>query len=125
MEIEFVQDQVPPMLSREVTLCFYRVAQEAIRNAHKHSGCRQVRVELTGAPDSIRLCVSDSGMGFDLKSVGHDTLGLLSMTERVRSLGGEMSVQSRPGYGTSIEARLTLTANLTGEPEAAQQASGA
>jgi signal transduction histidine kinase len=58
MEIEFVHHEVPPMLPKEVTLCLYRVAQEAIRNAQKHSGCRQAQMELVGATDSIRLRVS-------------------------------------------------------------------
>src|SRR5262249_7068572 len=108
MKIEFIHDQVPPVLPKDVTLCLYRVAQEAIRNAQQHSGCRQARVELIGAADSIRLLVSDSGSGFDPASVQRDSLGLMSMAERMRSLGGELSVQSRPGYGTCIEARALL-----------------
>jgi len=111
MEIEFVHHQVPPTLPKEVTFCLYRVAQEAVRNAQKHSGCPQVRVELTGDSNCIRLHVSDSGAGFDPASVQSDKLGLISMSERLRSLGGELSVQSRPGHGTSIEARVAFTAS--------------
>jgi PAS domain S-box-containing protein len=108
IEIEFVHRQVPRTLPKEVTLCLYRVAQEAIRNAQRHSGSRQVRVELIGARDSVRLRVSDFGAGFDVGSVPSDRLGLVSMAERLRSLGGELSVQSRPGQGTSIEAHIVL-----------------
>jgi signal transduction histidine kinase len=111
MEIEFIHRQVPTTLSKELTLCLYRVAQEAIRNAQKHSGCRQVRVELVGAPDSVQLRISDSGGGFDPASVPVDRLGLRSMTERLWILGGDLSVQSRLGAGTSIEARIPLGAN--------------
>ena len=123
MEIQFVHHQVPPILPREVVLCFYRVAQEAIRNAQKHSGCRQARVELIGVSNSIRMSVSDSGAGFDPASVQGDRLGLVSMAERFRSLGGELSVQSRPGYGTCIEARVLLTENPNHERKASKQAS--
>jgi PAS domain S-box-containing protein len=108
MEIEFVHRQVPRTLSKDVTLCLYRVAQEAIRNAQKHSGSRQVRVELIGEPDRVRLRVSDSGKGFDVQSVHRDRLGLVSMAERLRNLGGELSVQSLAGRGTSIEACVPL-----------------
>ena len=108
MNIEFVQHQVPRKLPKQTTLCLYRVAQEAVRNAQKHSGCRHVLVELIGGPNCIRLRVSDSGTGFDPASVRGDTLGLVSMTERVRSLGGECLVQSRPGDGTTVEARVPL-----------------
>ena len=111
MNIEFVHDQVPRKLPKQTTLCLYRVAQEAVRNAQKHSGCRQVRVELSVGTDSVRLRVSDSGAGFDATSVPGDRLGLVSMTERVRSLGGDLLVQSQPGGGTTVEARLPLAAS--------------
>ena len=124
IEIDFVHREVPPMLPKEVTLCLYRVAQEAVRNAQKHSGCRQVRVELTGASDSIRLRVSDSGEGFEPGSAQADRLGLVSMAERVQSLGGELLVQSRPGCGTSVEARVLLAARLNEEWKASKQVSG-
>jgi signal transduction histidine kinase len=111
MNIEFVHDQVPRKLPKQTTLCLYRVTQEAVRNAQKHSGCRQVRVELSVGTDSVRLRVSDSGAGFDATSVPGDRLGLVSMTERVRSLGGDLLVQSQPGGGTTVEARLPLAAS--------------
>jgi PAS domain S-box-containing protein len=113
MKIEFVHHQVPPKLPKDMTLCLYRVAQEAVRNAQKHSGCRQVRVEVSGGRDFVRLRVSDSGVGFDATSVPGDRLGLVSMTERVRSLGGELLVQSQPGGGTTVEARVPLAASGT------------
>ncbi len=108
-EVEFAHSLVPEALPQEVKLCLYRVAQEAIRNAQKHSGCRRVRVELTGAPEAIQLCVSDAGKGFEPASArGFDGLGLVSMTERVKSLGGQLRIQSRPGDGTSLEASIPL-----------------
>jgi two-component system, NarL family, sensor kinase len=106
-EVEFSHSQIPDVLPQEVKLCLYRVVQEAIRNAQKHSGVRYVRVELTGSPEAIRLCVSDAGTGFEPASAPRFAgLGLVSMTERVKSLGGQFSVQSRPGRGTSVEASI-------------------
>jgi PAS domain S-box-containing protein len=108
-EIDFAHSRIPDSLPQEMKLCLYRVAQEAVHNAQKHSGCRRVRVELIGAPDSIRLRVTDAGRGFE--SAGGrsgEGLGLVSMTERVKSLGGRLRVQSRPGSGTVIEASLPL-----------------
>ena len=108
-EVEFSHNQVPDTLPQEVKLCLYRVVQEAIRNAQKHSGVRDVRVELTGSPEAIRVCVSDAGRGFEPGSApGFEGLGLVSMTERVKGLGGQFSVQSRPGCGTSVEASIPL-----------------
>jgi two-component system, NarL family, sensor kinase len=108
-EIEFAHSRIPDSLPQEMKLCLYRVAQEAVHNAQKHSGCRRVRVELIGAADSIRLCVSDAGKGFELSNGrNREGLGLVSMTERVKSLGGQFRVHSRPGKGTVIEASIPL-----------------
>ncbi len=108
-DVEFTHEHVPDTLPQDVKLCLYRVAQEAIRNSQKHSGCRHVKVELTGDQQAIRLRVSDAGKGFEADSAGAlDGLGLVSMTERVKSLGGQLRVYSRPGGGTSVEASVPL-----------------
>ncbi len=107
-EIEFAHAGVPDALPQEVKLCLYRVVQEAIRNSQKHSGCRSVSVELSGSTEAIRLCISDTGKGFDPGSARGAGLGLVSMTERVKSLGGQLRVQSRPGGGTSVQASIPL-----------------
>jgi len=108
MEVDFHHDEIPDLPS-EVTTCLYRVAQEAVRNAEKHSGSRRVRVDLAARSDSIVLCVSDSGLGFAATSVECSTgLGLVSMAERVRSVGGTLSVQSEVNRGTRIEASIPL-----------------
>jgi PAS domain S-box-containing protein len=108
MEIDFHHDEIPDLPS-EVTTCLYRVAQEAIRNAEKHSGSRRVRVELAARSDAITLCVSDSGLGFAATSAeGSTGLGLVSMAERLRSVGGALSVQSEVNRGTHIEASIPM-----------------
>ena len=108
IEIVFEHDEMPD-LPAAVTTCLYRVAQEAIRNAERHSGSRRIHLQLAARRDSIWLCVSDSGRGFaasDLESTAG--LGLMSMAERVRSIGGELSVQSDVNRGTRVEVSVPL-----------------
>jgi PAS domain S-box-containing protein len=110
MEIRFVHPELPSNPSADVALCLFRVAQEAIRNVHKHSGVREAVVELTEVVGLLHLRVSDLGAGFDLASL--DTapgIGLLSMEERLRSMGGELAVQSTLGGGTIVEASIPLS----------------
>jgi len=106
LEIDFDYAELPP-LSPDVMTCLYRVAQEAVRNAERHSGSRRVRIELAATPESIRLCVSDAGRGFDSAAAeGSRGVGLMSMAERVRNVGGELSIWSEPHRGTRIEVSI-------------------
>jgi PAS domain S-box-containing protein len=110
IQIDFDHHGVPE-LSSDVRTCLYRVAQEAMRNAEKHSGSPRVRVQLAGRPGSVWLCVSDEGKGFDLTAAQRGTgLGLVSMAERARSVGGELSVRSEVDRGTRIEVSIPLPA---------------
>ena len=110
MEIRFVYPDRPPSPSRDVALCLFRVAQEAIRNVHKHSGVREAAVELKELAGALHLRVSDSGAGFDPASLDSAPgIGLLSMEERLRSMGGELAVQSTLGGGTTVEASIPLS----------------
>lgn len=110
MEIEFVQTELREKPPQDAALCLFRVLQEAIRNVQKHSGTRHALVELDEISGSLRLRVSDQGAGFDSESADFSQgLGLLSMEERLRSLGGELFVHSRPGGGTCIEACIPLS----------------
>jgi signal transduction histidine kinase len=75
----------------------------------KHSGERQFRVELCATSGAIQLTVNDQGVGFDQQNVvNRHGLGLISMRERLQLVGGEFSVQSEPGRGTTISARVPL-----------------
>jgi two-component system NarL family sensor kinase len=107
VEIDFNHDEMPDLPSA-VKTCLYRVAQEAIRNAEKHSGSRQIRLQLAARSDSVWLCVSDSGRGLRATEAESSGLGLMSMAERVRSVGGELFVRSDVDRGTSIEASVPL-----------------
>jgi two-component system NarL family sensor kinase len=113
MRIQFISACLTCRLPEEASLCLFRVAQEAIRNVHKHSGCREALVELDEMSSSLRLRISDRGNGFDPTSAeASQGLGLLSMEERLRSMGGELFVHSRPGGGTCIEASIPATQNV-------------
>ena len=111
LKIEFAASAVPPAISPETTLCLFRIAQEALANAIKHSGAQHVRVELNGTAALIALRIVDDGSGFDPDLLpGKSGLGLVSMRERVFSLGGHIAIDSKPSDGTQVEVRIPLNA---------------
>ena len=106
-QIDFVHRNVPTPVAKESALCLFRVAQEALSNTVKHSGVKKGRLELFGHRGSLHLCISDSGAGFDPRSVSaKGRLGLVSMQERVRAAGGTIAVESCPSSGTRISVHL-------------------
>ena len=111
VKIDFRCDALPEDLSSEVSLCLFRVLQEALHNAVKYSGVGVFEVSLTGSPQEIELRVHDSGVGFDAKvaSNGHG-LGLTSMRERLRLVNGQFSIDSKPNQGTTVFARVPQSA---------------
>ena len=107
--VEFTPLNPPKRLPEDVSLCLYRVAQESLRNIGKHAGAAEVRVVLTGRANETRLMIEDAGGGFELEHVrGKGGLGLVSMDERVRLVGGTFSIQSKPGKGTRVEVRVPM-----------------
>jgi PAS domain S-box-containing protein len=115
LKIEFSHDGVPAGLSQEISLCLYRIAQECLNNAIKHSGARDAKVKLLGTGDEIVLRVSDTGLGFDPDSPAIKRgLGLVSMKERLRLVRGNISVESRPSQGTQITASVPLGTLILG-----------
>jgi PAS domain S-box-containing protein len=102
-------EDIPEDLSSEVSLCLFRVLQEALHNALKYSGVLEFDVSLAGTSNGIELRVHDSGAGFDPKRNGHGHgLGLTSMKERLRLVDGEFSIDSKPGQGTTVLARVAI-----------------
>lgn len=95
-----------PSLSLTVKQELYRVAQEALHNTAKHAGASQVNVRLGRTAEAIILEIRDNGRGFDPLGSFPGHLGLLSMQERVKNLGGVLSIESTPGQGTTIRARV-------------------
>ena len=112
LEVRFQAEGDTAHLSEDVALCLYRVLQEALQNAVKHSGSHRVDVSLQGSAIDVALIVRDSGIGFQLDEVlkGRRGLGLVSMKERLKLVVGELTIDSRPRYGTTIRACVPLTA---------------
>jgi signal transduction histidine kinase len=109
IEIDFCADNIPRRIHEDVALCLFRIIQEGLQNSRKHSGVAQVQVKLWTTGDKILMSVCDQGRGFDLKRVTNNAgLGIRSMEERVRLLGGRFQIHSEPTRGTRIEARLPL-----------------
>jgi len=109
VEIDFKIHDVPGPLSPDVSLCFFRVLQEALHNSAKHSGVRHFQVRLWGTSDEIHLMVSDSGAGFDRDATKKGRgLGLISMEERLKLVNGKFSIESQPKCGTRIHAHVHL-----------------
>jgi PAS domain S-box-containing protein len=122
VRINFTCDCTARTLPPEVSLCLFRVAQEALLNCVKHSGVRDFEVDLTELGEKIQLTVSDSGVGFDLMKTSHHTgLGLISMHERVRLIKGTISILSEPMKGTRVQVRAPVSACME-SARAAQKA---
>ena len=87
----------------------YHVAREALNNVLKHACARHVSVALTLSPDEAALEVDDDGKGFEpCAGRASGGLGLAGMAERARRVGGELTVQSRPGSGTKLSFRAPI-----------------
>jgi signal transduction histidine kinase len=100
--VAFAHRDVPTVIEHDIALCVFRVAQESLRNAVRHSGAENVRIELAGVTGWITLSVADDGRGFDITSPTSDGLGLVSMRERVKSVGGVLEIHSTRGSGTRV-----------------------
>ena len=95
--------------NQALSLCLYRVAQEALRNVARHSGANSVEVKLRMVGGSIELAVQDNGVGFDpVRKQARPSLGLAGMRQRLSLVDGELLIESKPGNGTSIMARAPL-----------------
>lgn len=105
LEVKFTHHGLPAVVPADTALCLYRIVQESLRNVTRHSGTRHAAVELSGAANEIRLRVADDGDGFDPATVTGG-LGLVGMRERLYLVGGRLAIDSRPGTGTRIEARV-------------------
>jgi PAS domain S-box-containing protein len=110
VEIDFKAHDLPSPLSPDISLCLFRVLQESLHNAAKHSGVWRFEVQLWGMSGDIHLTVRDSGAGFDQKAAKESRgLGLISMEERLKLLKGTFSIESQPKRGTTIHARVPLS----------------
>jgi PAS domain S-box-containing protein len=120
VEINFAHKDVPDWVPQEISLCLFRVLQEGLHNAVRHSEARKFDVNLTGASGGLDLVITDSGRGFDLaEAMNGRGLGLSSMQERLKLVEGSLAIDTQAGRGTTIHARVPL-----GQAQASVQASG-
>jgi signal transduction histidine kinase len=104
----FVHGPLPKSVDPNVSLCLYRITQEALHNVVRHSRARHVSVQLGSKQDSLSLRIVDDGVGFDTMSSEAEGLGLVSMRERIGLVGGTLHIWSKPQRGTRIEAAVPL-----------------
>jgi PAS domain S-box-containing protein len=110
VEIDFRNHGLPSLVPPDISICLFRVLQEALHNGVKHSGVHKFEVHLWGAADEIHLTVSDSGAGFDLAAARKGRgLGLTRMEQRLKLVEGTFSIDSRPQPGTTIHARVPVS----------------
>ncbi len=113
IRIDFQQGSLPATLPRDITLCIFRVAQEALQNSAKHSGADEMTVELEASGERLELKVSDTGRGFattpERMTKG---LGLTSIQERVRQVGGEFRIVSEPTHGTTVHVTVPIERSI-------------
>jgi signal transduction histidine kinase len=117
IEIRFEKDHGFPRLSRDLELAMFRILQEALTNVHRHSGSKTARVGLCLQDNNAVLEVQDYGRGIApelLERAGYEWalgIGLRGMTERMRQLGGHLTIKSEPQKGTTVAALAPITAN--------------
>jgi PAS domain S-box-containing protein len=113
VEVDFKTRDLPNSLSPDISLCFFRVLQEALHNAAKHSAVRRFEVRLWGTPDEIHLTIADSGVGFDVEAAKASRgLGLISMQERLKLLNGTLAIESQRQRGTTLHASVPHRPNI-------------
>jgi signal transduction histidine kinase len=123
LAVTFEHENVPPKLPPDLTLCLFRVVQETLQNALKHSCTCEASVSLKCQGGDLVLTIADEGVGFDVAAAWGAGLGLISVRERVAAIDGVLDVQSAPAAGTRYTivvpaAALDPVADLEREPSA-------
>ncbi|MFZ0581540.1 MAG: ATP-binding protein [Candidatus Acidiferrales bacterium] len=97
-------------MPQAVSICLFRVLQEALQNAVKHSGARRFNLELRYSSDAMDLTVRDFGSGFDVQqAINSRGLGLISIEERLKLVDGQLAIDSQPQLGTRVFARVPVS----------------
>lgn len=120
VQVRFDSEEDLRELPADTAVTLFRISQEALRNAATHGRARRVSMSIATSSAAIELIVRDDGTGFDRDAVSRssDGLGLVSMEERARLVGGRLSVVTAPGAGTTIRATIPLAARSGAEPDA-------
>jgi signal transduction histidine kinase len=114
IKTSFVHSALPTRIPPDVTLCLFRIVQEGLQNVAKHSGALSCEVILSGSGEGIQLSIEDQGVGFDTTRLKlKPGLGIVSMRERLRLVGGEVTVESKPSKGTRLDVRVPLATELS------------
>ncbi len=109
IDVNFVEENVPRNIPREAALCLFRITQEALQNVKKHSHADSAEVRVEGLEQKIHLSISDRGTGFDQGAASRQSgIGIRSMEERVRLVGGQFAVVSRPMEGTKVDVWVPI-----------------
>jgi signal transduction histidine kinase len=121
IEVDFAHEDIPRTIAPDVALCLFRIVQEALRNVKKHSCCSTAQVRLENMNSAVHLRISDEGVGFNESEPSrHVGLGIRSMKERLRLVGGRFEIRARPLEGTQIDAWVPLKSTpAQRNPEAA------
>jgi len=109
IKVAFTSAEIPRSIHRDTALCVFRIVQEGLRNLRKYSGSDKARVNLRMSGNKLEVTVRDEGCGFNVQGLReNEGLGIRSMEERARSLGGKFEVRSESGKGTTLQASLPL-----------------
>jgi signal transduction histidine kinase len=107
--VGFTSDEVPRSLDPDAALAVFRIVQEALRNVKKYSAAKDAEVELQMSGDRLEVSVCDQGLGFDLAKLSRtEGLGIRSMEQRARLLGGKFEIHSESGKGTTVTASVPV-----------------
>jgi signal transduction histidine kinase len=117
VDVELRTNHLPKNIPQDLALTLFRVAQEALNNVIKHSGARAVLVEAFKVQARVLLRIKDNGIGFDY-SRQSSGIGLTSMRERLRLVGGQLLVDSSLNQGTEITAEVYIAESASTEPRA-------
>jgi signal transduction histidine kinase len=109
IRVDFSCDEIPRSNNPDAAICIFRIVQEALRNLKKYSGAEEAEVDLRMTGDRLEIRVRDKGRGFSLSELGQNGgLGIRSMEQRARLLGGNFEIHSELGKGTIVEAWVPI-----------------
>ncbi len=110
IRVDFTSTEIPRSIHPDTALCVFRIVQEGLRNLKKYSGAEDAEVNLKMTGERLEVTVRDEGYGFDLQGLHkNEGLGIRSMEERARSLGGKFEIRSESGKGTTLKASVPVT----------------
>jgi signal transduction histidine kinase len=108
-KVDFEAQKIVHPVSPEAALCLFRVLQEALHNAAKHSQRHSFKVAVGEVGGALHLSISDNGIGFDVQAAQKSGLGLISMRERTRLVNGTIDIESRPRSGTTVHVQIPIS----------------